>query len=114
LQESHALGVTITNHLSAGEHVRNVIGKCAQSLHALKLLCCHGMSDDSLTHIYKAVVLAKLLYVSPTWWGFTSAADNVLKHLGLRAVRLRLYKHCRRDPTRSLAADMNDNLFTNT
>ena len=25
------LGVTITNHLSAGEHVCNVIGKCAQS-----------------------------------------------------------------------------------
>jgi len=33
------LGVTITNHLSAGEHVRDVIGKCAQSLHALKLYC---------------------------------------------------------------------------
>jgi len=41
------LGVTITNHLSAGEHVRNVIGRCAQSLHALKLLRYHGMSDDS-------------------------------------------------------------------
>ena len=27
------LGVTMTNHLSAGEHVRDVIGKCAQSLH---------------------------------------------------------------------------------
>jgi len=70
------LGVTITNHLSAGEHVRNVIGKCAQSLHALKLLRCHGVSDDSLTHIYKAVLLAKLLYASPAWWSFTSAADE--------------------------------------
>jgi len=49
----------MTNHLSAGEHVRGVIDKCAQSLHALKLLRCHGMSDDSLRHIYKAVVLSK-------------------------------------------------------
>ena len=58
------LGVTMTNHLSAGEHVRDVIGKCAQSLHALKLLRHHGMSDDSLRHVYKAVVLSKLLYAS--------------------------------------------------
>ena len=40
------LGITITNHLSTGEHVRDVIGKCAQSLYALKLLRNHCMSDD--------------------------------------------------------------------
>jgi len=70
------LGVTMTNHLSAGENVRDVIGKCAQSLHALKLLRCHGTRDDSLRHVYKAVVLSKVLYASPAWWGFTSAADK--------------------------------------
>jgi len=59
------LGITITNQLSASEHVRNVIGKCAQCLHTLQLLRYHGMSDDSLRHIYKTVVLAKLLYASP-------------------------------------------------
>jgi len=76
------LAVTITNHLSAGEHVRNVIGKCAQSLHALKLLRCQGMSDDSLTHIYKAVVLAKLLYASPHGGVLPARpTNNVLKHL---------------------------------
>jgi len=42
------LGVTTTNHLSAGEHVRGVIVKCAQSLHALKLLSHRGMREDSL------------------------------------------------------------------
>jgi len=36
------LGITVTNHpLSMGEHVRDVIGKCAQSLYALKLLLNH-------------------------------------------------------------------------
>jgi len=40
------LGITITNHLSAGEHVRDVIGKCTQSLYALKLLRNQGMCDD--------------------------------------------------------------------
>jgi len=57
----------VTNHLSVGEHVRDVIGKCAQSLHALKLLRHHGMSDDSLRLVYKSVVLSKLLYASPAW-----------------------------------------------
>ena len=34
------------------------------------------MSDDSLRKIYKAVVLAKLMYASPAWWGFTAASDQ--------------------------------------
>ena len=59
------LGVTMTNHLTAGEHVRNVIGKCAQSLHAIKLLRHRGMSEDSLRRVYKVVVFSKLLYASP-------------------------------------------------
>ena len=86
------LGVTMTNHLSAGEHVRDVICKSSQLLHALKLLRCHGMSDDSLRHVYKAVVLSKLLYASPAWWGFTTMADK--QHLEAsvrRAIRLGLY-----------------------
>jgi len=87
------LGVTMTNHLSAGEHVRDVIGKSVQSLHALKLLRCHGMSDDSLRLVYnKAVILCKLLYASPAWWGFTSAADKQrLEATVRRAIRLGLY-----------------------
>ena len=86
------LGVTMTNHLSAGEHVRDVSGKCAQSLHALKLLRCHGMRDDSLRHVYKAVVLSKLLYASPAWRGFTNAADKQrLEATVRRAIRLGLY-----------------------
>jgi len=35
------------------------------------------MSDDSLREInYKAVVLAKLMYASPAWWGFTADSDR--------------------------------------
>jgi len=107
------LGVTMTNHLSAGEHVRDVIGKCAQSLHGLKLLRHHGMSDDSLRHVYKAVVLSKLLYASPTWWGFTRVADKQRLEASVRrAIRLGLYTAD--DPTPPLlAADMDDSLLSN-
>jgi len=59
------LGVTLTNHLSVSDHVRDVISRCAQSLHALKIIRCHGMNSDALKPVYKSVVLAKLLYASP-------------------------------------------------
>jgi len=74
------LGITITNHLSVGDHVRDVIGKCAQSLYALKLLRNHCMSDDSLRHVYKAVVLSKLLYASQPGGDSPVQPTNVWKH----------------------------------
>ena len=39
------LGVTLTNHLSVSDHVRDVICKCGQSLYAIKVLRCHGMNE---------------------------------------------------------------------
>jgi len=71
----------------------------------------HGMSDGSIRHVYKAVVLCKLLYASPAWWGFTSAADKQRLEASLRrAVRSGLY--AADDPSFSqLIADMDDNLF---
>jgi len=49
---------------------------CAQSVHAVRTLRCHGMSDVVLHVIYKSVVLQKLLYATSALWGFTSAADR--------------------------------------
>ena len=73
----------------------------------IALLRHHGMSDDSLRHVYKAVVLSKLLYASPAWWGFTNAADKQRLEASVRrAIRL--------GPMPSqLVADMDDNLFAN-
>ena len=103
--------VTITNHLSVGDHVRDVFGKCAQSLYAVKLLRNHGMSDDSLRHVYKAVVLSKICFSSLV--GIHHAADKQrMEALIRRAVRSGLY--AADDPSFSeLVADMDDNLFAN-
>ena len=38
LRQVSILGVTISNRLSVSEHVQSVIGKCAQSMHAFKIL----------------------------------------------------------------------------
>ena len=70
------------------------------------------MSDDSLREIYKAVVLAKLMYASPAWWGFMAASDRQqIDALVRRGVRFGLYNAD--DPTPSqLAEDADDILFS--
>ena len=70
------LGVTWTNGLSASEHVRGIISSCAQTLYALRVLRAHGLCDVAIQAIYRSVILAKLLYASSAWWGFTSASDR--------------------------------------
>jgi len=57
------LGVTWTTGLSASDHVRDVINRCAQSLYAIRLLRTQGMSDQTLQAIYRSVIVAKLLYM---------------------------------------------------
>jgi len=50
------------------------------------------MNDDELRTIYKSVVLAKLLYAVPAWWGFTTADyKRRLEAFVPRGVRLNLY-----------------------
>ena len=59
----------------------------------LILLRTHGMSDEDLRIIYKAVVLAKIMYASPAWWGFATAADKQrIEAFVRRGVRLGLYQ----------------------
>jgi len=70
------LGVTITGKLSLSEHVRDVVRKCAQSLHIIRVLRCHGMNDQALQAVYRSVVIAKLLNTACAWWGFTTADDR--------------------------------------
>jgi len=70
------LGVTVTNKLSASDHVHDVINNCAKSLYALRVLRARGMCDSALQAIYRSVINAKLLYASSAWWGFTNAKDR--------------------------------------
>jgi len=102
----------ISNRLSVSEHVQSVISKCAQSMHALKILRSHGMTSDALNVIYKSVVLTKLLYASPAWWGFATSADKQrLEAFLRRGVRLNLYSAI--DPSVSQQVqDTDDELFS--
>jgi hypothetical protein len=70
------LGVTMTNGLTASDHVRGIISSCAQTLYALRVLRAHGMCDSALQDIYRSIVVAKLLYASSAWSGFITATDR--------------------------------------
>ena len=62
------LGVTTTNQLAVSVSELLVMSSAdARNPRtcAFKVLRSHGMNDESLTHIYKADVLSKLLYASP-------------------------------------------------
>jgi len=56
--------------------VQSVIAACAQTLYALRVLCKHGLCEDSLHDIFRAVAVAKLMYTSNAWWGFSNANDR--------------------------------------
>ena len=84
------LGVTISNHLSG-----DVISKCVQSLFAFTVLRCHWMNNEALEQIYNVVVIAKLLYASPAWWGFATAAGKQrVEAIVRRGVRGDLHYDC--------------------
>jgi hypothetical protein len=70
------LGVTMTDCLSASDHVCDIITRCAQTLFALRVLRTHGMGDPALQTVYQSVVVARVMYASSSWWGFTNAVDR--------------------------------------
>ena len=70
------LGVTLTNGLSASNHIREIISNCARTFHALRVLRCHGLPGDAVQTVYRATVVAKLLYACCAWSGFITASDR--------------------------------------
>ena len=58
------------------DHVRATIGSCAQSLYALRMLRANGLDNHSVQTVYNAIVMSKLLYASPAWYGFASKEDR--------------------------------------
>jgi len=103
------LGVTITDKLSVSDHVQDVVHKCAQSLHVIRVLRRHGMNDQALQAVYRSVVLAKLLYASCAWW----AADDRrrIEAVVRRGIRAGLYP-ADGPAAAQLVEDCDDTLFS--
>ena len=91
----HILGVTMTANLSASDHIRGVLGKCSQTLYAQRVLRSHGLCDAGLQTVFQSVIVAKLLYASSAWSGFTTSDDRQRVNAFLR--RGKRCGFCRQD-----------------
>ena len=58
------LAVDISDDFSVGQHVQRLTTSSAQTLYALRVLRCHGLSDAALQNIYRATVIARLTYAA--------------------------------------------------
>jgi hypothetical protein len=86
------LGVTLSADFTMTKHIDTTLTSCAQSLFALKTLRAHGMPYHSICDVYRATTLAKIVYASPAWWGFTSAADGLrLEAFIAKSRKMKLY-----------------------
>ena len=49
---------------------------CAQTVHALRTLRNHGVTNTTLQIVFKSVAVAKLVYAASALYGFCTAADR--------------------------------------
>ena len=74
--------------MSVSNHVSSLISACAQSLHALRILRHQCINCELQQTVYRAVIVAKLLYASCAWLGCsTTAADRQRLESFLRRAR---------------------------
>jgi len=86
------LGVQVDKNLKFEEHTRNSVTSCNQSLFALRTLKIYGCPLTSIQFVFRATLISKLLYASPSWWGFTSnATRDMIEGFLRRARKLQYY-----------------------
>src|SRR5688572_23044896 len=49
---------------------------CSRSLHVLRVLRTHGLPTESLHEVARTTTIARLMYASSAWWGYTTADDR--------------------------------------
>ena len=105
------LGVTIGEKLALTEHIDRTLGSCSSSLYALRTLRAHGLPTQALFQVARSTTVARLIYASPAWWGFTSGRDRErLERFMQRVVRAGLLPV--NTPTvANLASEADDVLF---
>src|SRR6218665_2737318 len=69
------LGITIDERLSVSDHVDATLNSCSSSLNALRTLIARGMPKKILHQVTAATTIGRLMYGSPTWWGYSSKRD---------------------------------------
>jgi len=70
-----AAGV-INDQMTAAEYVSKLLETCTRWLYVLCVLRQHGLSSTSMNDVFRATVLAKLLYCASSWSSFCLEVDR--------------------------------------
>ena len=81
------LGIIINDKLMAADHVTTLLISCSSLFYSLQVLGTHGISAQSLHDIFRATVVAKILYCAPAWLEMRTANDHVRLNLLLYCAR---------------------------
>src|SRR5664279_346017 len=93
--------------------MENLLAASAQTHFALRTLRHRGMPASALQAVFQAIVVAKLSYASPAWWGLASMADrDRLESFLRRSVRLG-YRVSTDETLSDICARADDKLFVN-
>jgi hypothetical protein len=68
------LGIFLNQTIQFDEHINNVLKICSQRIYLLKLLRDQGMPQVHLNTVFRAIVIAKIIYAISVWHGFLSSA----------------------------------------
>jgi len=52
----------------AGSRTVSIIGRCAQTIHALRILRSQGLYREAVHRVYSSIIIGKLLYAVSSWW----------------------------------------------
>jgi len=82
------LGIYFTDTLSMKEHIDQTVAVCNQRLYLLCQLKRQNLSVECLDRIFDAIIVSKLLYASPSWYGYTNTEQfNTIQKLFTKAHR---------------------------
>ena len=84
------LGVSFTETLNVTPHIDNIITKCNQTFHALKITRAHGLYVPKLYDITKSLIISRIKYAAPSWCGVANSEHiKQLKALLNKLIRLK-------------------------
>ena len=86
------LGVTIDDKLTFNSHIDCLVSEGHQRLYVLKNIKSHGLSSGKLYQVSRALLINKLTYCAPAWYGFCSTESKArLSKLVKKAVSWGIY-----------------------
>lgn len=70
------LGVNLSDNFKFSSHITHLLKSCTPVMYLLRCLKRKGLSAANLEIVFQSLIVTKLLYALPAWFGFLSKADS--------------------------------------